>query len=203
MPDGLSLCSVESRAFGHRLRLALLLAAGIGLSACGVRVQPVDILSSLCRAGRPAVGVAPRVEHVFQKLLAAAGSDLRGTDVRLTVVSELTEGARPAWSCGTRGRADIVLRRETIEDPRVGAAALAHIIGHEIAHVVLHHPPRSAPASFEKTEAEADELSVAYLVRAGYDCTQLQEFLDRQPLRRDHVRTVCERLRAPSRANPS
>ena len=195
-------CAVESGAIGHGCRVTLVAVALIGLAACSAPVVPVDIPSSICRSGRPAIGISPAVAQVFQRILASAAPDLRGAEVRLTVVSAGTEAGRPAWTCGTGHRADIVLLRETIEDPRVDAPALAHIIGHEIAHVVLHHPRRAAPASFETAEAEADELSVEYLVRAGYDCNPLQKFLSREPLRRNLVHTACERLRPVSRGDP-
>lgn len=84
----------------------------------------------------------------------------------------------------------------------MGPPVLAHIIGHEIAHVVLHHPTR-APVSYEKAEAEADELAVAYLVQAGYECKPLHEFLAREPSRRNRVHTACERVLVVPRANPS
>ena len=148
----------------------VLIIGGLVLSGCAVSTAPLgDVTSSICRSGRPAIGVTGGVEDVFHRLLAVASPDLRGTDVRLTVVSAGTEAAIPAWSCGSGHRAEIVLLRETIEDPRVDASVQAHIIGHEIAHVVLHHPLRSLPRSYEPAEAEADELSVKYLVRAGYD----------------------------------
>ena len=95
----------------------------------------------------------------------------------------------------------IVLLRETIEDPRSSLSALAHMIGHELAHIVRHHPRGSLPDSLEEAEAElreaeeeADELAVRYLARAGYDCRPLREYLSREPVRKDRVHLACERV---------
>ena len=63
-------------------------------------------------------------------------------------------------------------------------AALAAIVAHELAHIVLHHPERLTAAHVDrgllrgfgrnarllkKTEVEADRLSVPLMANAGYD----------------------------------
>lgn len=188
--------------FHGRIAGLAVIAVGIGLSACASRdVSPVDIFSSLCRSGRPIVATPVAVEVVFQRMLMAAADDIRGTTVELVVV---TSGGKPslsAWTCGSGRRAMIVLLRETVEDSRSSLSSLAHIIGHELAHVARHHPrgslpdsPEEAEAELREAEVEADELAVRYLTRAGYDCGPLEEYYNREPARKDRVHRACERV---------
>ncbi|MBI3329559.1 MAG: DUF4124 domain-containing protein [Nitrospinae bacterium] len=83
--------------------------------------------------------------------------------------------------CSDSRRANIVLWLKAIEafqswpDPE---AALAHVIAHEFAHIVLHGGDAlSGGVSLDRRarEYEADELGVYYFERAGYDCRRWVE----------------------------
>ncbi|MDP3727738.1 MAG: hypothetical protein Q8R35_03835 [bacterium] len=183
-------------------RIAFFAFFGAVAAACAPHAgsAPVDIFSALCRSGRPIVATPVPVAVVFQRLLAVAVDDIRGTSVQLVVVASGGKPSLPAWSCGSGRRAMIVLPMETIEDPRSSLSALAHITGHELAHIARHHPRGSLPdsleeakAELEEAEAEADERAVMYLARAGYDCSPLREYY-RDPARKDRVHLACERL---------
>ena len=70
---------------------------------------------------------------------------------------------------------------------------LALIVGHELAHVILHRPPGAPPANALAAEQDADVLGAHIASCAGYDAARAAAFWPRfetlDPMRRERLAT--------------
>lgn len=122
------------------------------------------------------------VRRVYQRLADVARPDLPRNDVVVVVVTgpPTVDGYTQAggWVCRARSETTIALHAWTVEAAFDGAdpeAALARVISHELAHIVLHFGPEMRQADPLKREYEADHLGAQYFARAGFRC---QSWLD-------------------------
>jgi hypothetical protein len=178
--------------------LALLIgsvAAVPALTACAPALTPIaGWTRGLCVDKAVAV-TSPwddAVRRVYGRLRDVARLDLATDDVAVVVVTgpPTVDGYTQAggWVCRAGAETTIALHAWTLETAFDGAdpeAALARVMAHELAHVVLHLGPEARQADPLRREWEADRLGAYYFARAGFPC---QSWLD--DLRRSMSQTA-------------
>lgn len=116
------------------------------------------------------------VQHSYNRVWHVVSSELRGRTVSVSVIDSSERYNLAGAVCSDSHRSSIIVflkrleARQSEPDPE---AALASIIAHEFAHIVLHQDDKvkgTFPRDWRTGEYEADELGVYYFERAGYDC---------------------------------
>jgi hypothetical protein len=152
----------------------------LALGACAPTLTPIPRWTrGLCVEKAVAVQSPwdDTVRQVHLRLANVALVDLPTGDVVVVVVTgpPTIDGYTMAggWICGSRSSATIALHAWTVEQAFNGddpEAALARVISHELAHLILHFDPDARPVDKIQREYDADYLGAYYFARAGFKC---------------------------------
>jgi hypothetical protein len=158
-----------------------------------------------------------QIQGVYEKLWQVVRSDTDARDVEVVVVKTPKPEAASSCTSFTGSAPSTTIMVPARWMPSISTwpqpdLIIARILAHELAHLVLHQDPRSAPLDDVTKEYEADELGVYYYETAGFDCLEWVTAINRwaawgyAPLENERhaVRSACalakQGQRSPRRA---